>query len=215
MHMHIRIPWSLAALVAAAGGLTVAAYGQNYNANGQNYNYGPPPGQAPGYDQQGAPRPTVWVLSEIHRVNQDEIRLSELALQRARSPEARDVAQRMLDDHRRLDDELMALAQQRGIQLIYPRPFNGMARRVADDARMATDQLQNAYGHRFDRMFAQSMFQGHEDVIQLLNDSLQRLDDPQIRHFVEHTIAVLKTHRHMAADLARHEGESVGGPGPS
>src|SRR5215831_4618920 len=84
---------------------------------------------------------------------QAEVTLSNLALERAQSPEVRQFAQRMVDDHSKANQALMDLAKTRDVKLSMTLP---------KDAKQAQKKLSGLSGAAFDREFMKDMVSDHE-----------------------------------------------------
>lgn len=180
-----------------AGVLSTAAFSQpDYSRPSAP----PPVAGAPGEAPNGA-RQASWILSRIHEANRQEIRLGRLAMDRAGSDRVRDYARQLVEDHRRSDERLTDLAQRKGIDLSAPGTFAG-DRPGSDDEGQA-DELRNAHGREFDRQFVRTMERTHERLIAQLQRASDRIQDPDIRQFVDHTTAHLQEHRQRAEDLRR------------
>lgn len=187
----------------------------------QDQPMGPPPPPPPGADQGGtegwdqqAGRPEVWVLSKIHEINQMEVRMGHLAMDRGTFRGVREFGRRLVEDHRRSDERLTRLAQDKGIDLIHPRAWNDFQRRADEDARRAADELQDAHGEHFDHLFARDMYEAHDAAIHILERSEDRIQDPEIRRFVDRTLDMMREHRRIAQDLMQRQGMQPNPPGP-
>jgi predicted outer membrane protein len=57
------------------------------------------------------------LIQRLHFNNQQEIALGQLAAERAQTPSVRKLGERMVREYRRLDEQLLRLAQRRGVSL--------------------------------------------------------------------------------------------------
>jgi len=133
------------------------------------------------------------VLSRMHHVNQMEIRLGELAMQKGRSQEVRDYGRTLRNDHQMSDRRVTNLAAREGIDLY----------RIAPSAhdRMVSRRLQRARGHAFDREFLNAMANGHAQVITELTRARRNVRNPEVRRLIGSTLPALREHRNMARDF--------------
>jgi putative membrane protein len=139
---------------------------------------------------------TQQVLSKMHHVNQMEIRMGELAMQKGRSQDVRNFGRRLRNDHQMADRRVTNLAAREGIRLVN-RPMTPHERSVHR-------RLRHARGDRFDREFMNDMASGHTQTIQDLAQARRELRDPQVRRLVGNTLPALRQHRNMAREIQQN-----------
>lgn len=144
------------------------------------------------YDRQM----TRQVLSKMHHVNQMEIRLGELAMQKGRSQDVRNFGRRLRNDHQMADRRVTNLAAREGIRLVNPP--------MTRHERTVNRRLRYARGHQFDREFMDAMADGHTQTIQDLSQARRDLRDPQVRRLVGNTLPALRHHRKMAREIQQN-----------
>lgn len=155
------------------------------------------------------------VLARLHRVNQLEIDSARLALRRGQSPQVKEMAQQLLRDHERLDEELRQVAAAEGIDLHLPFSLPDAA--IEKAAREQLDDLDDLSGARFDAAWLASQPFLHQYAAALLdlgddadfssrrvNQLLERADDSIERH-----------QEHAERLLLQNVRTARGGAGPS
>ena len=117
-----------------------------------------------------------------------EIMSSRIALQRSQNPEVRDFAQRMIDDHRRADEEL------RSTIMSSRYAMRGMPNNLDGRHRAMLNQLQRAQGPRFDRLYVRMQTQGHDEAVRLFSNYARGGDNPALRDYAARTLPTIEEH---------------------
>src|SRR5262249_34971261 len=125
---------------------------------------------------------------------QFKITSSRLALQKSDSAAVKKFAQRMIDDHTRVHDELAGLLRQRGVV-----PTTDMS--LHHEAMI--DRLQTLSGAEFDRTYWKQQLLAHEEALSVFEGEARHGQDPNLRSFAGRTLAGLNTHRDMLHDAMR------------
>ena len=140
------------------------------------------------------------MVTLLHRVNQDEIAAGCLAQRKGTSTDIRNYGMRLLADHTRSDQDLMAAAKKAGVS-----PNDSAL--TADDKEMVRvdrkrmEQLKRMSGREFDEAFAQELSRDHDHMVAMLRESRKQVSAP-IRELVENTIPVLEEHKDLADKAA-------------
>ena len=133
------------------------------------------------------------VLSEMHSVNQMEIRMGEMAMRKGQSREVREFGRRLRRDHQMSDRQVLSVARREHIDLTMNTSSNR-------DDRMH-QELESASGHDFDRAFMKHMAEGHADVLRDLTQARHTLRNGRVRALVTSTIPAIRRHQRMAQNL--------------
>jgi putative membrane protein len=121
-----------------------------------------------------------------------EVQTAQLAQQRAASPQVKEFASRMIQDHTQANSELQQVAQQAGITL----PSQ------ADQKEMATQQrLRGLNGASFDQAYAQDEVRDHQEDVALFKKEASSGQDPTMKAFAQKTLPILQQHLQMAQSL--------------
>ena len=122
-----------------------------------------------------------------------EVEMARVALERASSEEVKAYAQRMIDDHTKANEELMGIAQAKGVTL----PAGPDAKHMA----MLT-KMRALSGAAFDREYV--MMAGrkdHEKMEKLFRDESTKGKDADVKAFAAKTLPVVREHLSMARML--------------
>ena len=109
-----------------------------------------------------------------------EVANGKMAQTQAKSAEVKSIAARMVADHTRANNELTALAKQKGVA------FNTSGVRA-----------QNLGAGDFDRMYLKLLEEGHKSTIADFERAAKSSDDSQLRAWASKTLPTLKQHLAM------------------
>jgi putative membrane protein len=121
-----------------------------------------------------------------------EVQLGQLAQQQAKDQQVVQFGQRMLQDHGNANEKLIAIAEQKAIQL--PRELSG-------DAQQTYDELQQLSGAEFDKAYMDGMVEDHEKDVKLFEQQAQSGQDPDLQAFAEETLPTLRKHLELAKQV--------------
>jgi putative membrane protein len=115
-----------------------------------------------------------------------EIQSSELALQKAVSPEVKEFAQMMINDHTTASKNLMAAAQQDGVSV----PAEMTTRHTATVG--ALGDLSGAGG--FDAKYIEEQVAAHREALALMTAYAEGGDSPALKAHAQKTAPVIQMH---------------------
>ena len=133
-------------------------------------------------------------LKQAAHAGTAEIKLGAMAKEQAASPEVQQFGQRMITDHTKANEELMALAQVKDISV-----STEMDKQHQETAEM----LSKMQGSQFDREFMRHMVKDHEKAVQLFATAAQESQDGDIKAFAAKTLPTLEEHLQLARQLAQ------------
>jgi putative membrane protein len=116
---------------------------------------------------------------------QAEVTLSSLALQRAQSPEVRQFAQQMVDDHSKANQQLMDLAKTKDVKL---------SGTLTKDAKQVENRLSGMSGVAFDREYMKDMVGDHEKTAAKFQQEAKNGKDPEVQRFASQTLPIIEDH---------------------
>jgi len=107
------------------------------------------------------------------------------ASENAVSYEVKEFGRKMMNDHRKANEELKALAQK-----------NGYSVNHLDTAGMSMDikKMAELNNSDIDRKFMKQMIKDHEKVIKMFEKETEQGTDPEIRRWAENTLPTLREH---------------------
>jgi putative membrane protein len=132
-------------------------------------------------------------VNEAAQAGLAEVRMGELAVQKAQSPSLRDYGQHLVTDHTRANEELARLAVEKGVAL--PTQMDGTDRRMIE-------RLTELTGRDFDQRLQKDAVLAHERVIKQFEHASENCKDADLRAFAQKTLPVLREHLKMARQLS-------------
>jgi putative membrane protein len=120
-----------------------------------------------------------------------EVKLGQLAVDKASNPDVKAFGQRMIDDHTKANDQLKSIASNQNMTL--PTDLN-----AKDQAEY--DKLSKLSGAEFDKAYMRNMVKDHEMDIKEFQKEANSGKDPQLKSFASSTLPILQTHLQMARD---------------
>jgi putative membrane protein len=127
-----------------------------------------------------------------------EVKLGELAKQKASNTGVKDFGRHMVDDHQAADAKLKQVAGKLGVTL--PSAID-----AKDQATY--DRLAKLNGAEFDRAYMQDMVADHRKDVADFQTESSAAQDPKLRDFVQKTTPTLQKHLAMAQQV---EGSLIG-----
>jgi putative membrane protein len=121
-----------------------------------------------------------------------EVQFGQLAAQKAGRSQVRDFAQKMVSDHTQLNQQLMQLAQAKGVTP--PTELD-----PAHQAILA--RLQRERGATFDRDYMRGQIADHQATIALFQRESQEGTDPDLKNLAAQALPTLQQHLQMAQAL--------------
>ena len=121
-----------------------------------------------------------------------EVGLGKLALQKSSNASVKTVAQMMIDDHSKANDQLAQIMSTKGITA---------SQTMLPEHQKDYDRLAALSGSEFDREYKQLNIAGHQDAVKEFQQNLTTLQDPELRTFDKDTLPTLQHHLKMSEDL--------------
>jgi len=128
-----------------------------------------------------------------------EVKLGQLAADKATSDEVKKFGQRMVTDHSKANDELKTLAQQKSITL----PTDLSAKDKA-----TYDRFSKLTGAAFDRAYMQHMLADHRTDVNEFKKESTSGKDPDVKAWAGKTLPTLEEHLKLAQDANKAVGTS-------
>lgn len=122
-----------------------------------------------------------------------EIAGSKLALEKARDPDVKAYAQKIIEDHEKAGQQLASLAQSKG----YEAPKEPS---LVQQAKLKALSLRD---DSFDKAYVDEIgVSAHKDAVELFGKASNDVKDPDVKQFAIQTLPVLQQHLDMAQALA-------------
>jgi putative membrane protein len=128
--------------------------------------------------------------------DQAEITLSQLALERASSPEIKQFAQTMVTDHTKSTSLLKPIAADHGVNLPESR---------GPQIDEKVKRLEKQSGAAFDKTYIEIMVTDHEEVLHAFEAEAGKAADPQLKDFIVTVQPIVANHLQMAKAIRQNE----------
>jgi putative membrane protein len=174
-------------MIAVAASLVLTSCNESRPANDNNVNNDRDEAAAESNKDKfaGKKQRDADFVYEVVESNYGEIKLAELANQRSRTPEVKQVAQQLLTDHTASLNELKTLAQAQSISVPVEE---------TDASKRKLENMAEEEGNDFDQAWCDEMMDLHDKTIDKFEKRLDDTDDPELKAFINKTLPVLKEH---------------------
>lgn len=125
-----------------------------------------------------------------------EVQLGKMAQEQAASSDVQQFGQRMVTDHTQANEELMAIAQDKNIDV--PTKMDAKHQQTAE-------ALAKLNGASFDRAYMRQMVEDHEKAVQLFSKEAQQGQDADLKAFAAKTLPILEEHLQLARQLVQQQ----------
>jgi putative membrane protein len=137
-------------------------------------------------------------LAEAAQDGKAEIELAQLAASKASSPGVKRLAQKLVADHTKANQQLESL----------PQASQALQSAAVPAATGSTvDRLSQLSGKEFDQAFVEQVIQDHENAISRFKDAAASAQDPEVKQFASKTLPILEQHLQMAKSLQGGKGQ--------
>ena len=152
-------------------------------------------------DKQEAPHGTRQLsdvdrqfLLEAVRDNAAELKLAKLAQEKASRQEVKDYAKTILDEHLKINQQLMAQATRQNVDL---------KEQPGAETDKAADAMRDLSGDAFDRAYVQHEIKAHEQAIAQYRQAAGKVKDPEVLSLINQTLPALERHLEAARRLTK------------
>jgi len=137
-----------------------------------------------------------------------ELMVSQLGVRKATDPELKRFSQQMIDEHTRMNAELMSMARQKGIAL--PRELDYRA-------QFCAQSLAGLSGEKFDKCYAKAQLVIHMESMGTFEAEAERGQDPDVKALASKAVTHIKQHlkeiKPIAMRYEKEEHQSQSGVG--
>jgi putative membrane protein len=120
-----------------------------------------------------------------------EVNMGNMAAQKATNADVKAFGNQMVTDHSKANDELKALAAQKGVTL----PAD-----VDDEHKKKADAMNAKSGKDFDKAYMADMVEDHEKDVKEFEKASKDAQDPDLKAWAAKTLPTLQHHLQMAKD---------------
>jgi putative membrane protein len=114
-----------------------------------------------------------------------EVKLGQLAADKATNPDVKAFGQQMVDDHSKANNELKSTAESENMTL--PSDVNAKQQAMYD-------KLSKMSGAAFDKAYVNDMVKDHEEDVKEFQKEASNGKDPKMKEFASTTLPVLQGH---------------------
>jgi putative membrane protein len=132
-------------------------------------------------------------LRDAAKDNAFEIQASQIAAQKATDPNVKQFAEKLVNEHTQLSQDLSKLASSKGVTLPEAQLEKGDLKKL--------DKLNKASGDRFDKLYVKYMAKDHRDDIKDFKSEAKKGKDPDLEQWASNHISALQQHLDMAQNL--------------
>jgi putative membrane protein len=125
-------------------------------------------------------------VQQAAAANQFQIESSQLALQKAHNGKLKQFAQRMIDDHTKIADEMKQTLQRANL----PEP----PAQLPPGQQGRLDKLKKKDGAAFDRGYYMDQLSGHRQAARLIGSYARSGSNPELKKLAARTLPVIKEH---------------------
>ena len=145
---------------------------------------------------QDAPQLTDAEIANVAVVaNQIDVDYAKLAINESKSPEVREFAKTMINDHNAIIEQAVALVTKLGV---VPKD-NKVSESLLKQASETTKKLKAAKDHEFDKAYINNEVAYHKAVIGAVRDLLiPQSKNSELKALLETALPILETHLHHA-----------------
>jgi putative membrane protein len=140
-------------------------------------------------------------MKDLAQANLAEIEAGKLAMEKAQDPKVKEFAQKMVDDHSKLLDDLKKLAQAKNVDL----PTTPDAKH-----QKLMKKLQSLSGEKFDREYMQAMVKDHRDTLKLAQRTAKGAKDSDLQGAAKQATPEIQEHLQMAQDVSKSAKSATG-----
>jgi putative membrane protein len=130
-------------------------------------------------------------VEKAAQANMAEIEMAQLALEKATSPEVKQLAQTIQQDHQKAQEKLQSVAQDQNINL---------PSEPSQKAKQEKQKLEAMSAQQFEREYVQHMVQDHKKDIKEFQQATKQASG-DVQQFASSTLPALQKHLQMAQQI--------------
>lgn len=126
-----------------------------------------------------------------------EVQLGQLAEQKAASPDVKQLAQKIVQDHDQLLSEMKPFAQQLGVK---------QPKAVSKKNEKLDAKLQGLSGAQFDDAYLKAMVKDHENDLSNFRHEAETTQDPKLKQAAQQCEQMIQAHLKLIKQVAKDHG---------
>lgn len=141
------------------------------------------------------------ILSQLHHVDQVEIILGNMALDKSKTQAVRDFAQMIINDHKDTEKKIFNIADRKNLTIREFTPVTNREKRQAAEEAAIQKALKDASVDKFDKIFLTAMRDDHTKNIKWLESVEENLQFTETKDLVHNLLPTLRSHLNSAKNL--------------
>jgi putative membrane protein len=129
--------------------------------------------------------------------NMAEIQMGQLALEKSQDDQVKQFAQRMVDDHGKMLDQMKPVAEQMGVK-VPAGPSKGQMKSM--------DKMKALSGDAFDQAYIKDMVKDHKGDDNDFKMEAQSTQNPQLKQMVMQSDQIIESHLQQIEQIAHSKG---------
>lgn len=126
-----------------------------------------------------------------------EVQMGNLALQKSNNDQVKQFAQKMVDDHTKMGEQMKPVAQQLGVK----EPTG-----PSKHEKETISKLQNLNGDAFDKAYVKTMLKDHQHDEMAFKHEAEMGSDPNVKQVASNGAQVIAGHLQMIKQIAKSQG---------
>jgi putative membrane protein len=139
-------------------------------------------------------QPTSEFMTKVADVGMTEVKLGQMAQDKATSQRVKDFGAMMVKDHTAAGDELKNMARQKNVTL---------PETMSNDHQKKTDDLNKKTGKDFDKAYMKAMVDGHQSTVSDFEKASKNTKDADVKAWVDKTLPTLRMHLDSAKAIQK------------
>lgn len=192
------------AVAQAPGGGGQAPSGSTGQPGGQSGAGAPSSMDSPAMQQQqgasamnAGPAADKMFVKKALEGSMAEVQMGQLALQKSSDDQVKQFAQKMVDDHGKMVDDMKPVAQQMGVK-VPDGPSKGQIKTM--------DKMKGLSGDAFDQAYIKDMVKDHKEDDKEFKQEAQATQNPQLKQLVMQGDQTIEGHLQMIEQIAQTKG---------
>jgi putative membrane protein len=137
---------------------------------------------------------TSEFMTKVSDVGMTEVKLGQMAQDKAISQRVKDFGAMMVKDHTAAGDELKNMARQKNVTL---------PETMSNDHQKKTDDLNKKTGKDFDKAYIKAMVDGHQSTVSDFEKASKNTKDADVKAWVDKTLPTLRMHLDSAKAIQK------------
>ena len=134
-------------------------------------------------------------IDDAAQGGQLEVKLGQVVVKRGASDEVKRFAQRMIDDHGKINQRLTDVARQNGV---------AVPQELDKKHQEQLDKLSQYSGSKLDEEYISATVSAHKDDVSAFEKEAKDTKDPALKQFAASTLPTLQEHLELAKQVEDH-----------